>query len=184
MTVIIAFTGKRGSGKDTAAEALKSLDYVHINFADPLRRITHTAYGVTYEEMSDPILKEMVLDRYPYKSPRELLTIIGTELFRDYIDDTWVQAFEREARKHSHVVLSDLRFLNEEIALRKLNATLVRVSRPSLVRPDDDAVSKHRSEMEMDQIKVDFEITNRGTVEDLWDAARIMESIDEQNRGV
>jgi broad-specificity NMP kinase len=90
---IIAFTGKRGHGKSTAAEVLvREHGYVHLNFADPLREVCHLVYGVSYEEMLDPVLKEKVLERWPFKAPRELLQQIGTDMFRNYIPETWVES--------------------------------------------------------------------------------------------
>lgn len=169
MTQIVAITGKRGSGKDTAARGLTSdygLYFQQMSFADPLREIIEIVYGITMQEMLDPILKEQPLDRYPFKSPREILTLIGTEGFRNLIaDDTWVQAFLRRAQKHKRVVIADLRFLNEEKALREAGAIIVRIINPN--RVDTDAISQHRSETEMDQIIPDFTVVNDGTIEDL-----------------
>lgn len=166
---IVAFTGKKGSGKDTAAEALKKIGYKHLSFADPLREITNIAYGVTYEEMTDPILKEKKLDRYPFMSPRELLTKLGTQAFRDLIDQqTWVKALERRAREHEKVVISDLRFLNEEKMLRANQGLIIRIINPR--KQDNDEFTNHRSETEMDGISPDYTINNSGTIEQLHHA--------------
>lgn len=166
MTKIIAITGKRGAGKDSAAQGLYGLDYVHMSFADPLREIVQIAYGITLEEMLDPVLKEQPVPYYPYLSPRDILTKIGTQGFRDLIDDqTWVQCFLRRASKLERVVVSDLRFLNEERILRTVDATIIRVVNPN--RVDTDEVSQHRSETEMDQIVPHFTLINDGTIQDL-----------------
>lgn len=170
--MIVAFTGKRGSGKNTAAQALIDLGFADLSFAAPLRAIAQMAYGVTYEEMGDTVLKEKVLDRYPFKSPRELLTYIGTEMFRVYIDDTWVRALEREAAKHANCVITDLRFLNEEKMLNGIGGTIIRIVNPR--RVDADVVSQHRSETEMDQIVPTFTIINDGTVEFLHSQVRTL----------
>lgn len=171
MTKIVAITGKRGAGKDSAAQGLYFYDYVHMSFADPLRQIVQIAYGITLEEMQDPILKEIPVPYYPFKSPREILTLIGTQGFRDLIDDqTWVQCFLRRALKFERVVVSDLRFLNEEKVLREVNATIIRVVNPK--RIDTDETSQHRSETEMDEIVPDFTITNDGTISDLQNKIR------------
>lgn len=170
MTKIVAITGKRGSGKDTAAGGLAmmayGMGYTHMSFADPLREIVKIAYGVTMHEMTDPILKEIPLDRYPFKSPRELLTLLGTEGFRHLIaDDTWVQALLRRSKEYKKVVVSDLRFLNEEKAVKEAGGLIIRIINPN--RLDTDAVSKHRSETEMDQIVPHFTLMNDGTIEDI-----------------
>lgn len=166
MTKLVAITGKRGHGKDTAAHALAEHGgFVHMHFADPLREIVHIAYGITMEEMMDPILKEKVLDRYPHLSPRHVLTHVGTESFRHFIDDTWVRALERRSKEYDKVVISDLRFLNEEKMLKANGATIIRVVNPR--RNDTDAVSQHRSETEMDDIIPHITIFNEGTISEL-----------------
>lgn len=166
MTKIIAITGKRFSGKSTAATSLELIGYKHLNFADSLREVVSLVYGVTSEEMSDPILKETVLDRYPFRTPREILTILGTEGFRNLIDQqTWVRTFERRAAQHSHVVLSDLRFLNEEQTLNELDALIIRIVNP--FRKQMDEISQHRSETEMDSIKPHYTVLNDGSIADL-----------------
>lgn len=174
MTRIVAFTGKRFHGKDSAAKALYPLEFKHISFADPLREIVSIVYGISMEEMTDPVLKEQVLERYPFRSPREILTKIGTEGFRNLIaDDTWVQAFLRRASEHKAVVISDLRFLNEEKALRSANALIIRIVNPRV--NNQDAVAQHRSETEMDSIVPDYTILNDDTMEVLHE--RVMEIV-------
>lgn len=168
MTRIVAITGKRGHGKTTAAQALEQQGWRHINYGDPLRKVVHLVYGLSYEEMLDPILKEKELRRWPYLSPRAILQQVGTEMFRDYLDDTWVKAFERECEQYSHVVCSDLRFLNEAASLRAMKATIIRVENPR--KPMRDAASLHRSEREMDEIVVDWTVVNDQTVKRLQDA--------------
>lgn len=167
---IVAFTGRRGHGKTTAAQALEKLGYVHVNFADPLRQVAHIAYGITLEEMLDTKLKETPLDRFPFKSPREVLQYVGTEMFRTWIDTTWTEAFKRKVAGYSHVVCSDLRFPNEAECLRSLadENTIVKIVRVVDPRWDrDDAAAQHSSETSMDQILSDVVIRNAGTVEQL-----------------
>lgn len=170
---LYAITGKRGHGKSTAAEALeKTGRFVHINFADPLRQACATVYGLTTQEMLDPVLKEQVLQRWPYKSPREILQQVGTELFRNYLDETWVKAFERQVQAAWDdgfgVVCSDCRFLNEAQAVRRLGGKVIRVVDPRKTRTDE--ASRHASEMEQEAIIADWTITNDRTVRDLHNA--------------
>lgn len=180
---IIAFTGLRGHGKTTAAEALaETYGYAHVNFADPVRDVCHRVYGVSYIEMLDPVLKETPLARYPFKAPRELLQQIGTEMFRAYLDDTWVKAFERTvtdllAGGAPGVVCSDCRFLNEAATLRRMGAALIRVTDPRKMnnRGDDrlivDAYGAHQSEREIDLLPVSLTIINDRGVDALRSAA-------------
>ncbi len=182
--MLFAFTGKRGHGKSTAAEALvRNMDYVHLNFADPLRQIANLAYGVSYEEMLDPVAKEQVLDRWPFKSPRNILQQIGTDMFRAYVDDTWVENFKlrvadamvKHERYTGHgdfepdgpagVVNSDTRFLNEAAAVRAMGGKIIKIVDPRKDRKD--AAAQHQSEMEIDQIIPDWTVVNDRGVRDL-----------------
>lgn len=183
---IIAFTGLRGHGKTTAAEALiETYGYAHVNFADPVRDVCHRVYGVSYIEMLDPELKEKVLDRYPFKSPRALLQQIGTEMFRGYMDDTWVQAFQRTTAEliaggAAGVVCSDCRFLNEAAALREMGATLIKIVDPRKMNNDGDdekivdVYGAHDSEREIKLLPVNWTIVNDRTVRELRSAALMM----------
>ncbi len=90
----------------------------------------------------------------------------GGEGFRHLIaDDTWVKALEREAHKHTNVVISDLRFLNEAEMLKANDAVIIRIAAPD--RHKNDLVSQHRSEMEMDGIEPTYTIANDSSIEDL-----------------
>lgn len=201
---IIAFTGKRGYGKSTAAEALvRQYGYVHLNFADPLREVCALVYGVTFEEMLDPVLKEQTLDRWPYKSPRELLQQIGTDMFRDYISDTWIEnwknrvqaalsPFEVEVgatdglgnpmRAEGGIIFSTPGAPGVVCSdCRFLNeAEAVKALGGKLIMIDDprkvrtDAASLHQSEMEIDLLPVDWTIRNDRGVHDLEVAAVLL----------
>jgi dephospho-CoA kinase len=188
--IVVGITGKRGSGKTTAARGLEGfyvnsnsqVRYAHLNFADPLRQVAKTVYGLTDEEMLDSVLKEQPLDRYPFKSPREILQYIGTEMFRAYLDDTWIEAFRRRALEllaesnlygdpfYSGVVCSDVRFPNEADAIREMGGKIIRVVNPALDR--QDTASQHPSETSIDLIVPDWTIENSGSIEDLQRAVR------------
>jgi len=187
---IVAFTGKRGHGKSTAAEALvREHGYVHLNFADTLRDVCNLVYRVSYEEMMDPVLKETPLTRWPYKAPRELLQQIGTEMFRNYIEDTWIENWSQrvygasishpigigmsgemiESTPPAGVVCSDCRFLNEAKMIKKLGGILIKIEDPRKVRTD--AASLHQSETEIDLLSVDGFINNNQGIAELEAAA-------------
>lgn len=169
---IVAITGKRGHGKTTAAAALERLGYRHINFADPVRAVVERVYGVTPHEMADPVLKEQVLDRWPFKSPRELMQVVGTDMFRktefsngEALDETWVEAFKVACAGYSHVVCSDLRFPNEAIAIKAMGGLILKVENPRISRTD--VASQHASETAIDKLKADWTIYNEGSIQQL-----------------
>lgn len=178
---LYAFTGLRGHGKTTAAEALiDKYGFAHLNFADPLREVVAAVYGVTMDEMLNPALKEKVLDRYPFKAPRELLQKVGTDLFRKFIDDTWIEAFRQRAQAlidagAPGVVCSDCRFLNEAAMIRKMGGLLVKIEDPRKREAGAGSVfAQHASETEIDLLPVHWTIYNERGINDLRTAALLL----------
>ncbi len=166
-TKIVAFCGYKGSGKDTAADALiKGLNYKvgtirRINFADPVRQLCMSVYGLTLEEVKDPILKEKVLERWPHKSPRFLMQEFATQMFRVRYPSIWIRYWERTFNEAERLpglnifVITDLRFPNEYEMLREKGAFIIRIKRLSL-----DQIDTHESERHFDNFKVSFEVLN------------------------
>lgn len=133
---IIAFCGPKGSGKDSAAQYLLARNSLYTsslfqrhNFADPLKAACCWIFGVTHEEVNDAVLKETPLDRWPFKTPRELLQHVA-KLFRTlYSQDIWVRSWVRSA-PHIYtqcIVVTDLRHQEEVDELLSRNAKIVYV---------------------------------------------------------
>jgi hypothetical protein len=168
---LIGITGYRGHGKSTAAQVLESAGWRHFNFSDTLKEVVQLVYGIPLEIQNHAVLKEEVWPYYPHKSPRELLQYIGTDMFRNYIADTWIEAWRRRSMMFSHVVVSDVRFPNEADVITEMGGIVIRVHNPDIRHTD--AASKHASELEIDKIKPTYMITNDGTIGELQ--ARIQE---------
>lgn len=143
MTVrVFGITGAKGAGKDTLGAAIIAHlgSAVRINFADPLKDACSCVFGLSHDEMNDPVLKETTLSRWPHKSPRQILQLVGTELFREHFPGVWVNAWSRSVAEVSRsVVTTDYRFMDEAAALQKVGAVLIRVSRPTLSKTDTHA---------------------------------------------
>jgi len=176
---IVGITGRRGHGKNTASEALERAGYKHLSFADPVREIVNLVYGVPFEVMADTALKEAVLDRWPFKTPRELMQKVGTEMFRETkfnddlpLDDTWIEVFKRRAAGFSHVVCSDVRFPNEATMIRALGGKIIKIENPRL--PRVSAVDMHPSETGVDLITPDWTIQNERGIADLQTAIEML----------
>jgi hypothetical protein len=164
--MIIGFSGKKGSGKTTAAKyALGMLPGAElINFKTGLikemkERLKETLEHISYEMDRD-------IDwLFEQKPPviRALMRDYGTLVRRGDNPDYWTQRWLENTAWSGNVIVDDIRFLNESSTVRNQGGIIIRVARS--VPEDGDT---HQSEIEMDQIHPDFVITNDGTVEELY----------------
>lgn len=159
--MIIGITGYKGHGKDTAAKAFITRNYRQDMFAYSLKEACKLIFNLTDEEINDRVLKEQKLDRWPYLSPRQILQFVGTDMFRGAFPGVWVNSLMGRI-VDDKVVVTDVRFPDEAVALKERGAKLIRIVRPELVPSDP-----HESERYIMEIPVDVEIINNGTVEDL-----------------
>jgi hypothetical protein len=97
----------------------------------------------------------------------ELLQILGTECFRNQIgENVWVdKLFSNELP--DHVVISDVRFPNEEQKIHQLGGIVIRINRPNHEQFNDGRSNTHESETNLDKLQVDFTFENNGTKKDL-----------------
>lgn len=175
---IIGITGRKFNGKDTLGKMLIQLyNYTRLAFADPLKEACKCVFSFTNEQVYGN-LKEVV-DDYWHTTPRQVLQYVGTELFRDQLYkimphlgvNIWVEALLKKAsdikqeNPNARIVVTDVRFSNEVEAIKKIGGIVIRVKRPSVNITTDP----HPSEVAIDDLNVDYEIMNDGTVADLED---------------
>jgi len=171
---LIGIAGSKGSGKDTMADYLcDRYQYQKRAFADPIKDLCRSLFHLSMDQLTDPVMKETVDPRWQ-KSPRQILQIVGTDLFRHhYHEDFWLQHFEQWYLSLQHhpsredlgsppqirVVCSDIRFQNELDLIHRLGGQVVRIHRSSYVFPPDS----HESEREVHCLQhVDMEMDNKG----------------------
>lgn len=128
MTKILAFSGRKQSGKSTGSEYVESLinnnsldlSYRVYSFADPLKQdICINILGLTYAQCygSDEdknTLTDLVWDG-KILTAREAMEIIGTDIFRRLKNNVWVDATLNKIRKDNVdlAIIPDCRFPNE-----------------------------------------------------------------------
>ena len=116
MTKIIAFAGRKQSGKTSCSNFVKTLfpddeNFVKVyNFADPLKQdVCMNLLGLTYEQcygddeqkntLTDILWNEKLL------TAREVMQLVGTDLFRAMKHDVWtsstIQKIQTEQKKNS-----------------------------------------------------------------------------------
>jgi hypothetical protein len=96
------------------------------------------------------------------------LELLGTEVGRNIISiNLWLDILRRDIEDSGadHVVITDVRFLNEAGYVHDESGVIIRVSRQGC------GPSNHDSETQQSQIVSDYDITNDGTVDDLEKSA-------------
>ncbi len=162
---MIGLTGKKRSGKSTAAAHLEAKGFVRVNFKDALleemlsnfpdliTRICETMDRLEYDGRS--WTANRLLDEKP-PLMRSLLQNYGTEVRRKENEDYWVAQWQDTIIGHEaeHIVADDVRFKNEAQAIRDFGGIIIKIIRPYLPHTDT-----HSSETEMDFIRPDYTIS-------------------------
>ena len=170
--MLIGVCGKAGAGKDTIGEYfIKKFQFEKIALADPIKRLVKDVFVLEDNIVHDRVLREQELADWPGWSVRKLLQYIGTELFREKIDDAiWVKSLWRrvEANYKTNYVVTDIRFPNELNYFRD-NAKQGQFICIKVIRPGCDGgvgLSGHASEAH--DLRGDIEIVNDGNIESLY----------------
>lgn len=153
MTKIIAFSGRKQSGKSTAGEYLQQLIYsanpkINVktySFADPLKKnICVDLLGLTPQQCwgSDEdknSLTKLLWENMPgytgnltgYMTAREVMEYVGTKMFRKIKNNIWVEATLNQIQKDNADValLLDNRFPNEVDPILDIGGYVVRLTR-------------------------------------------------------
>jgi len=140
MTKIIAFAGRKQSGKTTSAEFVANLFWKYgdskiYNFADPLKSLCIDILGLEYRQCygSDEDKNELVncySDNHQLTA-REVLQIVGTDMFRKMQNNVWSDATIRKILrdKLSIAIIADCRFPNEVDAIKKAGGLVIKLTR-------------------------------------------------------
>lgn len=176
--MIVGFTGKKGSGKDTAgAYLVKEFGYVRLSFADALKQSAAALFDVRIEVWdalkNDPnafvtlTAPHMFIDTIKQLTVREFLQRYGTEAHRDVFgEDFWIDVVRKQivheqlAPKPTNIVITDARFDNEAAVVVNSGGVMVEIVRDAVA----DSGDTHASEQ---LPHTDFKIDNNGTIEDL-----------------
>lgn len=162
MTHIIAFAGKKQSGKTTSAEFVTSR-YPHLkcgiyNFADPLKKnICIDILGLTYDQCyGSDIQKNELVDCYWNKqqmTAREVMQFIGTDIFRNIQTNVWANATINKIYRDNMdlAVIADCRFPNEVSAIKQAGGCVIKLNR-------NPYKSNHESEIALDAPGYDHSI--------------------------
>jgi hypothetical protein len=141
--MIIGIAGFQGSGKDTIADYLCNIyGFKRDSFAATLKDAVAAVFGWDREllegrtresrawrETVDPWWANRL--NMPDLTPRLVLQKWGTEVARkSWHDDTWIASLENKLSKaHNDIVITDVRFPNEILAIKNAGGVVIRVKR-------------------------------------------------------
>jgi len=169
--MLVGICGKAGSGKDTIGDHLiNKYGFKKIALADPIKRLVKDVFVLDDHTVYDREAREQPLEQWNDWSVRKLLQFIGTELFRENIDDAvWVKSlwFRIQDDKESNYVVTDCRFPNELKFFEDnggADFTSIKVVREGC----EGAVGLKGHASEAYDLKTQILIDNDGTMEELY----------------
>ena len=169
---IVGLAYKKGVGKNTLSKFIMTylrcespgLNVREVSFAAKLKDIAFQLYGwaglqraIYYEVHREQ--KEIVLPKLRL-SPREIWIGVGNKI-REVYAETWID-FALKGVKADVLIVTDVRFRNEAIAIEDMGGELIRIDRPGIPRGTDPAEVDLDSWDNWDYIK-----NNNGTLQDL-----------------
>lgn len=171
--MLIGICGKAGAGKDTIGDYLVNKhNFKKIALADPIKRLVKDVFVLDDHTVYDREAREKELENWKGWSVRKLLQFVGTELFRNNIDDSiWVKSlwYRIQNDKENNYVVTDIRFPNE-LKYFKDNAKQGEFLCIKVVRLGYEGkvgLVGHASEAH--DLQGDIEIVNNGTMQELYD---------------
>jgi len=172
MNNLIAFSGKKRSGKDTAASVLTTeLGYTRVAFADSIKQILEDLNPIIDSEYGYRLMDVLAWYEYDWEmlkarpEVRGLMQRLGVAV-RQYDSEFWVNAAFNNVEPSSRIVVTDVRFPNEVDAILARGGIVYRVVRPGL-----ESIDSHISETALDHLDLPV-ILNDGSVEDLYAKVR------------
>lgn len=154
---IIAFAGRKQSGKTTCSEFVANCytgnllgDSKIYNFADPLKQdVCINILGLTHNQCyGNDDQKNTLTDCYwndNRLTAREVMQFVGTDIFRKMKRDVWASATINKIRgeKYSLAIIADCRFPNEVEAIKNAGGVVIKLTR-------NPFSSTHESETALD----------------------------------
>ena len=164
MLMIIAFSGKMGSGKTLGASLLMSMLSENDRFKPKLKSFAKPIYEVASIILGKD--KNHLTNNKNFKTKygvtvREILQTIGDELRFKVHENIWIDAlFQEEYTKDQIWIIDDLRYLNEaHYLMDNHDAMMVRVHRYGIknnlneIKKHEDYVENHKSETDLDRFR-------------------------------
>ena len=162
MVYKIAFGGKMGVGKDSAADYLiEKYSGNKLSFAKPLYEILHFSQEICgFEKEKD----------------RKFLQLVGTEWARHKKSDVWINKLYSSVIPNENCFVTDVRFSDEFYSLKAHGWKCVKIVRQHQDNREGTGSITHSSELMLDNIPDedwDFIIENYGTEKEFQDKLKL-----------
>lgn len=143
MTKILAFSGRKQSGKSTSSDYIESIinnnslniSYRVYSFADPLKQdICMNILGLTYAQCYGSDEDKNTLTDLEWEgkklTAREAMEIIGTDIFRRLKNNVWVDATLNKILRDNVdlAIIPDCRFPNEVNTILDHSGCVIRLT--------------------------------------------------------
>lgn len=165
---LIGFAGRKGVGKDTAAEYFHAAaQYEQAAFADPLKLGLAKMFDIPLPQFYNTQYKELILPEFGF-SIRQLMQFVGTEGVRALNKDAWLILMDKKLKKNPSIryCISDLRMENEAEFVRSRGGIVVHILRGDF-GPSKEA---HSTEAGLEVRPCDLVLHNKGTLEEFKDS--------------
>lgn len=179
-SLVALYSSSPACGKSTVANHLDSHGYELIKFATPLKGmikvfLKHLGIKDPEDYIEGPFKETPVPGLPKPTDPRDipltfryLAQTLGTEWGRGLVcPNLWVDitAGKLDRRGSSKIVVDDMRFPNEYLALKNRGAFMIKIIRKTDGGPV--GIKGHKSEGSLCDYKWDLEVVNDGTVSEL-----------------
>lgn len=163
--MLLGFSGKAGSGKDTAAEFLKKFYFVKTAYADPLKEACIFKFNLSYNDVYTQEGKAKFNPTWGMTN-REILQLEGTEHTKphwgeDFWARRWLETYnDLKAEGIVNILVSDVRFDAEAEQILSLGGKIIEIEREdSKVKAGD-----HSSEQGLSRHLISHTIKNNSTL--------------------
>ena len=153
---IIAFTGRKWSGKSTAAGITKRIigdSAIRLSFADPIRESVSRMYDEPLESIKEAI-------RPVLQATGDSLKVLHGE---GYLIETLANRWLMADKRYTTLIIDDVRTKPEVDWVHANNGVVIRMSRPQ----HEDRADKHITEALIEHLEADMGIVNSGSTDHL-----------------
>ena len=156
---VIAFLGRAGSGKSTAAKyVIENMGAQRVSFAGPLKELARHLLELSEDQVyGSQEVKETVDPRYGF-TPRQFLQRLGNGAREIISKDVWINAMLTTIQKSDSqlFVIDDCRYVNEAKLISEspeIRGFVIKLECPNA---ETSADPNHPSEAEVDQVPPGF----------------------------